>query len=140
MFDLGAPQVITHPAAFLTQAQNTPIGEANKFILWLGVDLSNFKAFLINGSFVGEGKQICAVFDSDSFFTRTVLGLFLNTKFGFDTVLIVDLIHAHKGIVCAAFCHSRSDHDLFHQFQFKSADGIELINQVVGIGMSCTIA
>lgn len=132
--NLSAPDVIFHATAFFAQAHDLAIGEADVFIIRLGVDLGNLVTVFVGGAFVGKMMQIGALFGCDSFLAGSVFGLLLNADFGFETRSVINLLDAYKGVVGAAIGQSGGNHYLFDQFQFKGANRVELVDQVVGVG------
>ena len=140
VLDLGAPDVLPHPADFFAQAQGAAIVEADELAAGLGVDLRHRKALGVAGPLVGEDEQVSAILDGDRLLFRALCGLDVDAQLGLDALLVVDLLDAHEGVVGRALGRGTGHHDLLDQLQLEGPHRVESVDQVVRVAVRGGVA
>jgi hypothetical protein len=64
----------------------------------------------------------------------------VDPELGLDAIPVVDLFHAHEGVVGRPFRRGAGHHDLLDELQLEGADGVEPVDQVVGVAVCGRVA
>ena len=140
VLDLCAPDVVAQTADLLAQPEHAAIVEAQIFVARFGVDLGDHEAVLVAGPLVGQGVEVRAVLDRDRLLLRSLRSLHVDAQLRLDAFLVVDLLHAHEGVVRAAVRSGAGHDDLLDQPQLEGPHRVEPVDQVVGIAVGGRVA